>query len=199
MTPSYGAVLVDQPIDRDQFEVAGAVISSKGTGRIASCDDPRFAVLSHPIESYILEGLGYRWEDLLWQGRYIAVTNVLCRRCGTIYPRRRLAAPGGFGCTTMLWAGVASGLAAGLWKRSLPFGLAAGFLAVALAATIFEWIAQRYNRRHFSARDAALRAERACPTCHADDAKAIFRIWISPVMCPSCRVVALRFRIVGKS
>src|SRR5688572_4325541 len=105
MPGGYGAVIVDRPVGEPQSMVVGAVIHQSGRGYFAADGDPRFVVLSHPLEAEILAGTGYGWNDLLREGRYVSVTNVVCRRCGTVYHRRRLAPPGGFGCLT----GVAGG------------------------------------------------------------------------------------------
>jgi hypothetical protein len=65
MTSSYGAVLVDKPVDAEQHEVLGMVVGPGSDGRIESVRDSRFVVLSHPGDSRILEGIGYTWTSVL--------------------------------------------------------------------------------------------------------------------------------------
>lgn len=89
MPAGYGAVFVDEPVAEPQDQVAGAALFSATGGEIATVDDPRFVVLRHPVEDDGLKRTGYRWNDLLWQGRYVEVTNVVCRECGS----RSTAAP----------------------------------------------------------------------------------------------------------
>lgn len=197
LSEGYGAIFVDQSLTHTQHEVAGAVIQAGEAGAMATVDDARFLILRHPVEEPILRESGYVWSDLLRQGRYVWVTNVVCRECGTIFQRRRLRAPGTFGCTAALVSGLAAGLAVGLWTRSAPLGLlasCAGALAVALIAGAY---AAAYLRLRFTARAKAIAAERLCPTCRADNARklALYR----SVVCPICHTRRLRFLPVGVS
>lgn len=79
LSGGYGAVFVDQPAMHRQQEVAGAVVTSEAAGSMATTNDPRFVVLSHPLESSILAKTGYTWMDLLWQGRYVWARCPACR------------------------------------------------------------------------------------------------------------------------
>jgi hypothetical protein len=193
----YGAVLVDQPVTEKQYEVAGAVITGGVGCEMASGDDPRFVILSHPAEPKILAGTGYSRGDLLWQGRYVAARNVVCRRCGTVFPRRRLAAPAATGCLTSLGIGVAGGLLAGVWWGSIFAGFVAWYVVTAAALTVVSTLASLYVRLRYAERAASLAAERFCPTCGADDSVRITEA--KSVTCPSCRGQSLRFVMVGIS
>lgn len=193
----YGAVVVDEPVPGPQHEVAGAVIASESGGAIATTDDPRFVVLRHPAENYDLATTGYSWSDLLKQGRYVSVSNMVCRECGTVFPHRRLTAPGATGCLPSLVLGVAVGLAVGFWRRSVFAGLVVWYLVTFGAMMLVKSMASLYLRLRFSVRAASLAAERACPMCHADNAKSIDRAkW---VLCPKCRHETLRFVVAGRS
>lgn len=197
LTEGYFAVLVDEPQSEKQHEVAGAVITDGEGGAMAVAGDPRFVVLRHPIESSDLAGTGYTWSDLLWEGRYIEVTNVVCGQCGTVFQHRRLVAPGQTGCMAALVLGLVTGLSVGIWQHSILLGLfACGRLAVSIGM-VTDLLERLYLRRHFSKRNATLAAERACPKCHAEDANAVGHG--RRVTCPACSTKAMRFVIVGIS
>ena len=193
----YGAVFADRPVAQAQHEVAGAVLTSGVAGAMASIDDPRFVVLRHPIEDSDLRKTGYSWRDLLKQGRYVRVTNVICRECGTLFRRRRLAPPGGFGCITGLGLGVVAGLAMGIVTTSVTAALLAGYVVATAVSIGAGFGAVVYVRLRFAARASALAAERKCPACGADNAKTVG--WGRSVVCPACRQRGLRFAAAGVS
>jgi hypothetical protein len=197
LSEEYGAVFVDQPVAEAQQELAGAVIMAGNSGPMASIDDHRFVVLRHPGEESDLRATGYTWRDLLKQGRYVRVTNVICRECGTLFQRRRLAAPNAFGCVTALVLGVIVGLSAGIRMRSISAGFAAWFVGAMVVLIGAEFCAALYVRLRFRTRAKMLAAERTCPGCGADHAKKIG--WGRSVACPSCRRCSLRFKVVGIS
>ena len=163
----------------------------------APVSDPRLVVLSHPLESTILAKTGYSWSDLFWQGRYVAITNMICRQCGTIFERQRLAPPGNIGCMTSFSSGVVCGVAAGIWARSFLAGVVAWYAVMILVGLVAGSFARLYTRRRFAERAASLAAERACPRCHAEDAVTIERA--KTVTCPTCSAQSLRFTMIGKS
>jgi hypothetical protein len=136
MSEGCGAVLVDRAIEGPQYEVAGAVITAGSDAAIAGVDDPRFVVLRHPAESFDLAKTGYSWKDLLKQGRFVSVSNVVCRECGTVFPRRRLAVPGASGCMSGLVIGAVAGLLTGVWRRSTFEGVVASCLVAAAVAWV---------------------------------------------------------------
>lgn len=198
MSAGYGAVLVDEPVSESQHEVAGAVIFSGSESEpFAAADDPRFVVLRHPGGDYDLARTGYSWSDLLKQGRYVSVINVICRECGTVFPRRRLAAPGGNGCMSSLAIGIAIGIVAGIWCRSFSIGLLTWFSITLGISLLIDCLSSLYIRFRFSTRAASLIAEKWCPTCHADNARSIDRA--KDVLCPICRHETLRFVMAGIS
>ena len=197
MTAGFGAVFVDRPVAGPQGQVAGAALFSEGDAEIATVDDPRFVVLRHPVEDHDLERAGYRWNDVHWQGRYVEVTNVVCRECGTVFPRRRLAAPTMVGCVTGLATGVVAGLAVGIWRRSFVAAFLSSYVATVAVMYLTGSLAPLYLRLRFRARGASLAAERACPVCHADNARHLERATSLP--CPACRQKSLRFVVVGMS
>lgn len=197
MTGGYGAVLVDQPPDEFQSEVAGACLFSDARGEMAEAADPRFVALAHPLESTILADTGYTWRDLFWQGRYVSVTNVVCRHCGRTFQKRQLAAPADTGCTTAILIGVTVGIAAGVITRSFVVAFASCFAATCAAASAAMFLADFYIRRRFPQRAAALAAEFSCPACSADDSIEISRA--RSVRCPACREEKQSFETAGIS
>jgi hypothetical protein len=197
MTAGYGAVLVDEPVARRQGEVAGAVIMNRADDdTLATVNDPRFVVLTHPIESAALASTGYGNLDLVREGRYVEVTNVVCRRCGTVFPRRRLAAPE-IGCGVGLLLGAAIGVVVGFKSRSFVDGFLTCYAVAGLVGLVSTGLAALYIRRRHRERAAALAAEVHCPTCRADDAVPIDGA--KGVRCSRCGRDALRFIIAGKS
>jgi predicted Zn-ribbon and HTH transcriptional regulator len=197
MTAGYGAVLVDRPLDRSQTEVAGACLLSAAAGKLAESADPRFVVLAHPLESKILADTGYTWNDLYRQGRYVLVTNVVCRRCGAVFQKRELGAPGEPGWVVAILIGLLSGTAAGLWAHRLLVGVLVFCGLGGATGALAGWIARWRVRRRFRARAAALAAESTCPACGADDAAPISRV--RSVRCPACRQQSQRFIHAGTS
>ncbi|HZN69411.1 MAG TPA: hypothetical protein VFB66_29315 [Tepidisphaeraceae bacterium] len=197
MTAGYGAVLVDEPVAREQGEVAGAVIMNGAEDdTLATVNDPRFVVLTHPIESSALASTGYGNLDLVREGRYVEVTNVICRRCGTVFPRRRLAAPG-VGCGVGLLPGAAVGVVVGFGSRSFLAGIFTCYVVAGLVGLVATGMAALYVRRRHRERAAALAAEVQCPTCRSEDAMPIDGA--KGVRCSSCGQDALRFVIAGMS
>ena len=197
MTAGYGAVLVDEPVTRQQGEVAGAVIMTGADEHsLATVNDPRFVVLTHPVESAALASTGYSKLDLVREGRYVEVTNVICCRCGTVFPRRRLAAPG-IGCGVGLLLGAALGVIVGFKSRSFVDGCLVSYAVAGLFGLVCTGIAALYVRRRHRERGAALAAEVHCPTCGADDAVPIGGA--KGVRCSSCGRDAFRFVFAGKS
>lgn len=96
-----------------------------------------------------------------------------------------------------LAVGVAAGIAAGVWKRSVFAGLMTSYLVAFVSLILVSAFASLYIRLRFSARTTSLAAERACPVYHADNAKSIERA--NSVRCPACHGEALRFSMGGKS
>ena len=197
MTGSYGAVWVDQPIAGEQCEVAGAVLHSHVETPFATASDPRFVVLAHPIEAECLASTGFTWRDLLWQGRFVRVENVICCKCGTAFQVRSLAAPDFNGCVAGLLCGTAAGIALGIWWRSVILGVISWYLATVALVFASEMLERLYVRWRFASRAAALAEEKLCPHCHANDFTPIHRA--TSTRCPVCLKDKLTFEMVGVS
>src|SRR5688572_21278386 len=75
----YLAVIVDDPC----------------TSVDAHPDNPHLVILAHPLESMILEELGFTFTSAGLGGRLVYVKNVVCKTCGTMYELRRLGAGSG--------------------------------------------------------------------------------------------------------
>jgi hypothetical protein len=152
--------------------------------------------LAHPLENLILADTGYTWNDLFWQGRYISVSNVVCRHCGHLFQHRRLDA-GQPGCSAALALGLASGAAAGFAARNLLIGLIVCYFVGLSMALAVGFIAQRYLRWKFQARAAELAAESNCPACGLNDSASI--VGATSAFCPACRQRTLSFKSAGIS
>jgi hypothetical protein len=197
MPSHYAAVWVDQPIDAPQQQVAGAAMFSSAAHGFATTRDPRFVILRHPAEEHDLERTGYQWKDLIWQGRFVSVRNVICRECGTLFPRRRLAPPGGTGCMTSLMLGIVASLFAAIWFRRIIIAVAIWYAATFGTLLLTGSLASLYIRLRFRARAASLAAERACPNCGADHARTIERA--KAIKCSACGNTTMNFSHVGIS
>jgi predicted Zn-ribbon and HTH transcriptional regulator len=196
----YGAVWVDEPLAEGASGLlAGAVLDDAARGsRLAEQPDPRLVVLAHPIEDQILKNLGYTWWSAGWSGRYVSVHRVVCRDCGTIFDRRRLAVPGTVGCGPGCVIGLVAGLAFWLVDGSACQGLMAGYLT----ALVFTWAAQlltsmAVSRRH---RDRAreIAGPKSCPRCGSRNHVGTER-QPQELPCPACGEREYTVRAVGKS
>jgi hypothetical protein len=202
MMNGYGAVFVDQPVSGIQHPTAGAVVVSDSSeslavGSLEGVEDPRFVVLAHPCESSILASTGFSWSDLLWQGRFVLVTNVICRQCGGVFPKRQLGAPGTAGGLTAIIVGAIIGVAVGIAQRSFFWAFIAFLGAAVVLLLVFERTAIWYVRWRYHSRAAALAAESRCPICGTDDSVIISLA--KGVKCPTCKRESLSVEIAGMS
>lgn len=198
MPAGYGAVLVDQPVERDQAQVVGAVLSKGSTGGFATVSDSHLVVLSHPAESRILASAGFTWGDLRREGRYIACCNVVCDACGQLFVLKELTLPQGCsGCILPLALGIVAGLSTGIWCQSVWIGWFASCGVVYLAGHCMERMARRRLEGYYPERAAALEAERFCPSCGSEENSGVTSP--TPHRCKSCKGRSLQFQIVGKS
>ena len=197
VTSEYGAVWEDEPVASEQSEVLGAVLHSDADPGFSQVRDPRFVVLAHPNETGCLASTGHTWGDVLWQGRYVVVKNVVCGNCGSVFQVRSLASPGFLGCYYSLVAGVIAGIGSGIAYRSFVLGFIVWQGTTLAVAFAFELAERLYVRWRFANRAAALADERFCPHCHACDYKPINRGVATK--CPGCAQDTLKFEIVGIS
>lgn len=191
----YGAVLLDEPVTKLQGQVAGATLHVQGA--IAEATDDRLLVLAHPIEDSILSTTGYSWSDLVWQGRYVVVSNVACRDCGNVFSIRRLGVPGAVGCLPALLVGSACGIAIWMSKGSVADGLITGFVVLFVALLILELAAGLFVKYRHAARANALASEKQCPVCQSVNAIRINRTKKTP--CPACHRRSQTFHLAGIS
>lgn len=195
MTDGYVAVFTDGAGAGTQAEVAGAVVDG-GEKEVAGAGDPQLAVSGQAAESP-MKGTGYSRSDLFWQGRHVSVANVVCRRCGTLFQRRRLTAPSAMGCGAGTSLGIVGGIAIGLWTRRILVGVVVAYIAIVGFLMLIGFLGRFYVRTRFSARAGALAAESVCPNCHADDARSI--AGANSVKCRACGKEAVEFKVVGVS
>ena len=109
------------------------IVDDPSTSVHAHPEEPRLAILAHPLESMILENLGFTFTSAVLGGRMVYVKNVACKACGKMYKIRRLGAGfaslGGTGCLVMLPLSGAIGVTVGLNSKSIFLGFMAGWFA----------------------------------------------------------------------
>src|ERR1044072_275065 len=95
------------------------ILDAASPCRHAHPDDRRLIILGHPLESMILEELGFTLESAAISGRLLYIQNVVCLGCGTMYELRRLSANSGAmgisGCLSMFGVSVGIGFFIG-WQ-----------------------------------------------------------------------------------
>jgi len=165
-------------------------------------EDPRLVILAHPLESMIMEELGFTDWSAGLSGRILRIHNVACRACGTFYELRRLsagsAALGGRGCLVMLGLAGAIGGYVG-WKcESFPIGFIAGWLGLIALFAGSDSVLSLYVRRRFKDRAKEFDRGPGCPKCESKSHATFSALW-SVLPCPNCSKVEMRMRIVGKS
>ena len=182
----YLAVIVDDPC----------------TSMHAHPDEPRLVILGHPIESMILEELGFTFNSAGLGSRMVHVKNVACRACGTRYEIRRLgwgsASLGRAGCLVMLGLAGGIGVVVGRNSESIFFGAMAGWFAflgfIALSHTILSpFIRWRYK-------DRVREFDRGpdCPKCRCKKYVGFPPHW-GKLICPKCGKQTVKVRTVGIS
>ena len=198
MPAGYGAVLVDQPVERDQYQLFGAVLHDNAKTGFAATLDSHLVVLSHPAESSILKSTGFTWDDLRREGRYVACTNVVCEKCGQLFSLKRLAIPQGCsGCLIPLVVAMIAGLTIGFWQESFFLGWFVACGVGYLSTCILDAKARHNLKSYFPERAAKMEADRHCPKCGAEDHLPITSA--EHARCQVCEKGSLSFRIVGKS
>jgi hypothetical protein len=182
----YLAVIVDEPC----------------TSMHAHSAEPHLVILGHPLESMILEELGFTFTSARLGGRMVYVKNVACKECGTMYEIRRLGAGsaslGGTGCLVMLGLSGAIGVAIGWNSESIFFGFIAGWLALlgffslgdAVISTLIRWRSKDRVRQFDRGPD--------CPKCHCTK-YVTFRPSRCKLTCPKCGRQTVEVHRVGIS
>jgi hypothetical protein len=76
--------------------------------------------------------------------------------------------------------------------------VAVGWAFGLITAIVIDGVNGSYLRSHFRERMKTIAAQRACPSCGADDAVRVTRPFLR-VTCPGCHQKAMRFKIWGIS
>lgn len=170
---------------------------SDDTGELAAVENLRLLHLPHPIEESILTSAGLTLEEVSKQGRFVSVTPVVCRRCGTVFDARRLIAASGLsGC--IVGAVIAFGVLVGLsWSTGrLELALPAASAVLMSFVAIWEFF-ERWGLRRYRTRAAALARPATCPNCKSPSIQRVKKS--RPVTCPSCGQRSMKFKMVGIS
>jgi hypothetical protein len=157
-------------------------------------------ILAHPLESLIMEELGFSYEAAARGGRLLRVQHVICRVCGTSYEIRRLWA-GATACTTCLALLLVSvGLAVlAYWQTQSPLvSFLTGWLGVWVLAACAEWAANRSIRRRHQDRVRQFDRGPGCPHCGSPKHLSLRWRWRA-LPCPECGQRSLRVHPVGIS
>ena len=165
-------------------------------------DDPRLVILGHPLESTILEELGFTFTSAGLGGRVVYVKNIVCEDCGAMYETCRLDAGsgslGGTGCLVMLALSAAVGAAVG-WKcESVPLGFTAGCLSLRGFSAFADANISAYVRWRYNDRVSEFDRGPGCPTCHSMKYVS-FPPGRGKLICPSCGQRTVSVRSVGIS
>lgn len=193
----YAAIWLDEAPREPASTLAGAVLTaSTGDADVAKVADGRLVTLAHPGESAILRKHGYTVDTLALAGRLVSVSVMICRRCGTMYERRRLDFGGAAGCMSSLVLGVVA-VVLGWFFGAGPWAFFVGLLSVYLTLGAFDLFGRLYIRLRFRERAEMVAAEKDCPKCGSDDAVSVNSR--GPFPCPACHERHFTIEMVGRS
>jgi hypothetical protein len=165
-------------------------------------DDPRLVILGHPLESMILQELGFTFASAALGGRLVYVTNVVCKACGTMYETRWVGAGscvlGGTGCLVMLGLAASLGVVIGWSSESVFFGFLGGWLALIGFFALVDSIVSPYIRRRHKDRVREFDRGPDCPKCHSKNYVGFPPRW-GKLVCPKCGKQTVKVRTVGIS
>lgn len=186
-TDGYGAVLVDD-------EPRSPEIGEDGYEPFVG----RFLVfLSHPLEMTIQSATGYSDWKLFLEGRYVRVDQGVCPDCGHLVRHRHLDAMSNFGCWLGLVLGVVAGGTLGIVQSSWVWGLVTAWLIATVAWSVVPPLASAWVRMRFPDRAKEIRSGNRCDNCRGT--RLLSGTTRRPLVCPSCREMALEVDMVGIS
>jgi transcription elongation factor Elf1 len=178
------------------------ILDEPSTSMHAHPDNHRIVILGHPIESMILEELGFTAQSVALGGRLLFVQNVACRACGTMYETRRVGADsawlGGSGCLVLLLISFAVGIVVARYQESYLLGFVAGWLALIALFSLVSFVLTRYVRWRYHDRVKEFDHGPGCPKCGSKSYSAFPPRW-GTLMCPKCGKQSVRVRVVGIS
>jgi len=170
---------------------------SNDIGELPTGDNFCLLELAHPLEDSILHSTGISFPEASYGGRLVLLTSVVCRKCGTVYNRRRLTVrTGSAGCLIALAAFFSVSPLAGLWLQSFWVGLASGYAVLMLVSACDQLVAWLFLQR-FRNRAKALALPANCPKCGSTSAQSVTRSRRVP--CPECGQFSVRFRMTAIS
>lgn len=167
-------------------------------------DDPRLAILAHPVEAVIMEKLGVTFSSAELAGRLVDITNVSCGDCGTMYEIRRVgagrAAFAGTGCFLILALAAGIGAAVGRHFESFLVGLLAGYFSIVGSLALGCMTLSPLIRGRHKQRVKEFDRGPDCPKCHSKRHSCVSPAlpW-SKLICPKCGQRTVRVRSIGKS
>jgi len=178
------------------------IVDDSCTSTHAHPDEPHLMILGHPLESMILEELGFTFISAGLGGRMVHVKNVACKACGTMYEIRRLGAGsaslGAAGCLVLLGLSGAIGVAVGWYSESIFFAILAGWFAFFGLIALGDAILSPFIRRRYKERVREFDRGPDCPKCHCKKHVGFAPRW-GRLICPKCGKQTVQVRTVGIS
>ena len=193
----YGAIWLDEAPSKPASTLAGAVLTaSTGDADVATVADGHLVPLAHPAEWDILREHGYTFDTVALAGRHVSVSRMICRRCGTMFERRRLDFGGAAGCMPGLVLGVVAIVLAWYFGAG-PWAFLVGMLAVYLTWGAVALFGHLHIRLRFHERAQMVATDKDCPKCGSSDAVTVNSR--GPFPCPECGEPQLGIDMVGMS
>jgi predicted Zn-ribbon and HTH transcriptional regulator len=127
------------------------------------------AILAHPLETLILEELGFTYRSATRAGRLVSVDSVLCRDCGRPFEIRKLTAGliPAIGCLPVIILASIAGIIAAVQLNSLFWGCLWSLCALVLFAWMADFSVYRFVRWQHSERVKQVDTPGCCPHCHS--------------------------------
>ncbi len=178
----YAAVVVDEPVQRPDSHP----------------DDPRIVVLAHPLESQILNDLGYTFSSATLAGRFLIIQEFFCKSCGNLYEVRKLGTSPVVGCIPSLIGGVLCGIIAGTFTHDLGVGFITGLAVVSILEILLGWLIDPLISLWYRERAREFRTQKRCPKC-GDTRGVCPGSRRAVVPCPSCGQTSMQIKTIGIS
>jgi predicted RNA-binding Zn-ribbon protein involved in translation (DUF1610 family) len=165
-------------------------------------DGERLPVVLHPFADFVLDEFGLSFATTAWGGQLVEVQNLVCRDCGRATETRRLTAGGVAigcgGCSAIAALGFVAGVAATFAFENPFLGAGVGVGFCVLTAAAVEFGANRFVRRRFRERVAAVDTPRMCSHCGSGNC-VLPGPRGGPFPCPDCGEAAVRIVPVARS
>lgn len=157
-------------------------------------DDGRFEPLPHPIESSVLQDLGFTWPEAKRKGRLFRITFKVCQKCGTVHEEPQHSDPQA-GCLASV---VSVPIAVIILKFGVQLNWVDSFFGAFAAMFVVAGIAALVNRWRWSKQNSELRLK-DCSNCRMSDFTTIAKMDGKTIICPHCKKCSLQCNRAGMS